>query len=167
MLYPILQRRSIRKYTNQNVSDEDIKDLLHAGMAAPSAGNQRPWHFIVVRNRETLEQLAGVSPYAGCVKEAPVAIVVCGDLHLEVHKGFWVQDCAAAVENILICIEERGLGSVWIGLYPLQDRMIRVRQILDVPEAIHPFAILPLGHPGEKREPKNRFDPARIHIERW
>lgn len=138
-----------------------------AAMAAPSAGNQRPWHFIVVREKSTLARLSDSSPYAKCVKDAPLAIVVCGDILQEVHKGFWTQDCAAATQNMLIAVEEKGLGAVWVGIYPLQDRIAYIRHVFELPENIVPFSIIPVGYPDEKKEAKMRFDPTRIHSEHW
>ena len=126
----ILKRRSIRKYTQTEVPDELIKKLLEAGMSAPSAGNQRPWHFVVIKDKETLAKLADVSPYAKMTKDAAMAILVCGDLELEHHQGFWVQDCSAATENILIEVAEEQLGAVWLGIYPIKERVESIQKLL-------------------------------------
>ena len=163
----VLERRSIRKYTDETVSEGDLEDLLKAAMAAPSAGNEQPWEFIIVRNEKDLEAIAGISPYAKMLPGAPVAIIVCGDLEKEQFKGFWLQDCSAAVENILIAAQNMGLGSVWLGMYPLEERVEGIRRIFDLPENIIPFAVLPIGHPAEKKEPSNNYDVSRIHWDKW
>jgi nitroreductase len=164
---PVLARRSIRKYTDEDVSDDDLQYLLHAAMAAPSAGNQQPWHFVVIRSRETLVAIAEVHPYAKMLADAPLALAVLGDPSVEKHEGMWVQDCAAATENILVAAQSRGIGTVWIGVLPREERMTEMRQILDVPEGIVPFAFIGIGHPRETKPPSERFDAARIHHERW
>jgi nitroreductase len=164
---PVLTRRSIRKYTDEDVSDDDLQYLLHAAMAAPSAGNQRPWHFVVIRSRETLVAIAQVHPHAKMLANAPLALAVLGDPSVEKHEGMWVQDCAAATENILIAAQSRGIGTVWIGVLPREERMAEMRRLLDVPEGIVPFAFIGIGHPQETKPPSERFDTARIHHERW
>jgi nitroreductase len=163
----IFKRRSIRRYTAQSVPRELITKVLQAGMAAPSAGNEQPWHFIIVDERGILERIPEFHPYSQMLKEASVAIVVCGDLTLEKYQGFWVQDCSAAAENMLLMAEEMGLGSVWLGVYPLEDRVRGVKKLLDLPEQIIPLAILPLGYPAEKKEKIERFDESRIHTNNW
>ena len=115
---PVLDRRSIRKYTDQPVPDKLVETLLRAAMSAPSAGNQQPWHFVVIRDRAILDAVPGFHPYARMMVKAPVAILVCGDGDLEKSKGFWVEDCSAATENVLIEAQELGLGSVWLGPVP-------------------------------------------------
>jgi nitroreductase len=163
----VLRRRSIRKYTGDRVSDEQVKRLLKAAMAAPSAGNQQPWQFVVVRDKATLATLARTSPYTAMTADAVLAILVCGDLSDERHPGFWVQDCSAAVENILIEVEELGLGAVWLGIYPIEERMDFLREALHIPDPIMPFALIAIGHPAETKPPADRYDESRIHNERW
>ena len=163
----IFKRRSIRKYTAGAVADEVITRLLEAGMNAPSAGNQQPWQFVVVKDKATLAKLADASPYAKMTKDAAVAILVCGDLDRETHKGFWVQDCSAATENILIEVTDQGLGAVWLGIYPREDRVTYIRKLLGIPEHIVPFALIPVGHPAETKDASNRYDTSRVHYERW
>jgi len=159
----ILSRRSIRKYTEQAVSDEMIKELLDAAMSAPSAGNQQPWHFIVIEDRQILDEVPKFHPYSQMLKEAPVAILVCGDEQLERHKGFWVQDCSAATENILIAAHAKGLGAVWLGVYPNEGMLIKIRGLMDIPEHIMPFALISIGYPAEQKPRANRYDESRIH----
>jgi nitroreductase len=163
----ILTRRSIRKYSDRPVPDDLVTDLLRAAMAAPSAGNQQPWQFIVVRERGLLESIAAASPYAGMTRHAQLAVVVCGDLSREHHPGFWVQDCAAATENLLVAATALGLGAVWLGMYPREERIAGVRALFGLPEHVVPFAIVPVGYPAEYPGPAQRFDPNRIHLDRW
>jgi nitroreductase len=163
----IFKRRSIRKYTADVVSDDIIKKLLEAGMSAPSAGNQQPWQFVVVKDKAMLAKLADASPYGKMTKEASVAIVVCGDLRLERHAGFWVQDCSAATENILIEVEDNQLGAVWIGVYPREERVAAIRDILHIPDHVIPFALIPVGYPAETKVTPSRYDASRVHYERW
>jgi len=163
----ILARRSIRKYTQKPVSAKTLKELLRAAMSAPSAGNQQPWEFVVINDRSVLDQIPSVHPYALMLKEAPVAVLICGNLKREKHKDFWVQDCSAAVENLLIAATSKKLGTVWLGVYPRQDRVDGLKKLLGLPEHVIPLALVPVGHPAEKKPPVNRYDPARIYCNRW
>jgi len=163
----ILTRRSIRKYTAQPVSEGLVKEVLEAAMAAPSAGNEQPWQFVVLRNRQTMNEVPKIHPYSQMIKEAPVAILVCGDLKLEKHPGYWVQDCSAATENLLLAAWARGLGTVWLGVYPREERVAGLRKLLGLPEHIVPFALIPVGYPAESKPRAERYDPAKVHLERW
>lgn len=163
----IFRRRSIRAYTARPIDDDALERLLRAAMAAPSAGNEQPWHFVVVTDRPTLDDLSRVSPYAGMLAGAAAAIVVCADPRAVKHEGFWPQDCAAATENILLEATELGLGSVWVGIHPRAEREEAVRRVLWVPASIVPFSIVALGYPAEERQPVDRYDPARVHRGRW
>jgi len=164
---PVLTRRSIRKYTGEPVADESVERLLRAAMAAPSAGDQRPWQFVVVRDRAMLAAITEVHPYARMLPQAAVAIVVCGDTRLEKWPQFWEQDCAAATENTLVEAEALGLGAVWLGVHPVLERVDGLRRLLGVPEHVVPFAIVAVGHPARRKPPGERFDAARVHRERW
>lgn len=163
----LLKRRSIRKYQDKEVPEEVIKELLNAAMVAPSAGNEQPWHFIVINKREILDAIPSIHPYSKMLEQAPVAILICGDESLEKHKGFWVQDCSAATENLLIAVESKGLGAVWLGVYPREDREIGLRKLLGIPEHITPFALIPVGYPAEKLPPPERYDQSRIRYNHW
>jgi len=163
----ILRRRSIRRFKEGAIGQDMIKKILAAGMAAPSAGNQQPWQFIVVTDAQIRQKVSECGPYASAAANAPVAIVVCGDLSLEKHQGFWVQDCSAAVENMLLEITSLGLGSVWLGVFPRQDRVTYLQKYFVLPEHIVPFAILPVGFPGQELPPANRYNEARIHNDKW
>ena len=161
----VFARRSIRKYTAEPVSEADIKTLLEAAMAAPSASNRKPWQFVVVTERQTLDALAEVHPHGKMLFEATLCIAVCGDL-TEMER-YWVQDCSAATENLLLAVAALGLGAVWLGVYPKQDRVTAVRPILGLPETITPLNLVSIGHPAEEKEPRTQYDEARVHRERW
>jgi nitroreductase len=163
----ILTRRSIRSYTSDAVPDNVLKELLKAAMAAPSADNEQPWHFMIIKDRNTLNQIPTVHPYAKMIKKAPVAILVCGDPDLAVHGEMWVQDCSAATENILIAVESKGLGAVWLGVYPREERINGLRRLLQIPNRIIPFALIPIGYPAEQKPPSNRYREDRIHHDIW
>jgi len=164
----IFTRRSIRKYTDQPVSDATVRTLLEAAMAAPSARNEQPWEFIVIRDKKILRQVPEFHPFAKHIPEAPAAIVVCGNTKLEAHKGLWALDCSNAAMNMLLAAHSMGLGAVWTTLYPYEERMAGMKKLLQIPEHIIPLVIVPVGYPAEKKEPaKDRFNPARIHNDRW
>ena len=163
----IFERRSIRKYSKLSISDSDIDNLLRAAMSAPSAGNQQPWEFILIKDKNIMSDITKIHPYSQMLKEAQLAIVVCADLDKEKHSGYWVQDCSAATENILIEAQHLGLGSVWLGVYPREDRVTGLKEILNLPERVIPLSIISLGYPAEKKGPSNRFDKLRIHINEW
>jgi len=159
----LFERVSIRKFTDEPVEDEKLLAILRAAMAAPSAGNQQPWEFFVVRDRAVLEALSAVSPYAGCTKKAPVAIVSA------YREGLWAQayaqiDMSIAMENLWLACEAEGLGGVWMGIAPQAERMQAVEQIVGIPEGLRAFAIFPLGYPAEERQQQVRFDESRIHF---
>lgn len=166
-LEAIFARRSIRKYTDEPVSDEQLTQLLRAAMAAPSAGNQQPWQFVVIRDRNTLDAVPKFHPYSAMLAEAPLAVLVCGDLERETVKGYWVQDCSAAVENLLIAASAIGLGAVWLGVHPVSEREDGCRKLLGIPANVVPFAIVSIGHPDEQKAPADRYDAERVHHERW
>ncbi|MDH4162910.1 MAG: nitroreductase family protein [Nitrospirota bacterium] len=165
----IFSRRSIRVYTPKPVPGSLVTELLRAAMAAPSAGNEQPWHFIVITERELLDAIPKFHPYSAMLKHASVAILVCGDPTKEKHKGYWVQDCSAATENLLLAATAKGLGAVWTGIYPTEDRVAGMRKLLNLPEHIIPLSLVPIGYPGELKLPDHadRFDPGRVHKERW
>jgi nitroreductase len=163
----IFKRRSIRKYTKEVVPDEMIRELIMAGMAAPSAGNEQPWHFIVINERSLLDGIQQIHPYSHMLAYAQVAILLCGDLTLEKHRDYWVQDLAAATENILIAVSGKGLGAVWLGIYPRKERVDGIRKLCGIPEHVIPFSLVPVGYPAEEIKPKSGFDMSRIRYNRW
>lgn len=164
---PVLRRRSIRKYTDEPVDEALVARLLRAAMAAPSAGDQRPWQFVVVRDRDTLRAVTTFHPYARMLGQAPLAILVCGDTRLEKWPQFWEQDCAAATENLLIEAEVLGLGAVWLGVHPLPERVAGLRRLLGIPDHVVPFALVAVGWPAQRKPPADRYDPSRVHHDRW
>jgi nitroreductase len=163
----ILSRRSIRKYTDEPVPENLVRELLAAAMSAPSAGNQQPWHFIVIRDRGILDQITKYHPHSQMLKQASVAIAVCGDEDLQIHKGYWVQDCSAATENILLAAHTKGLGAVWLGVYPREDRVKALKNILGIPKNVTPLCVISIGYPAERKEPANRYSESRVHYNRW
>ena len=163
----MMSRRSIRRYTTDPVSDADVETILHAAMAAPSAFNQQPWRFVVVRDAETRMRLAETSQYSGMLEEAPVGNVVCADSTAVRVEGYWVLDCGAAMENALLAIHALGLGGVWLGVHGYAERVAVVREACHLPEEIEPVGMIALGHPEETKPPGNRYNPAFVHHERW
>lgn len=161
----IMTRTSVRAYTEQTISNDTIETLLRAGMAAPTAVNKQPWHFVAITDKDKLNGIAEANPNAGMAKEAPLVIVVCGDMNKALEgpaREFWVQDCSAATENILLAAHALGLGAVWTGLYPNMDRAIAVSELLKLPETIVPLCAIVIGHPAESPEPKDKWLPENV-----
>jgi nitroreductase len=164
---PVLGRRSIRRFTGDPVSETQLHTLIEAAMCAPSADDERPWHFVAIRDLSIRLKLAEVSPATHIIKDGQLAIVVCGDDSLQKQQGCWTLDCAAATENILIEAHFIGLGAVWLGVYPVEGRIQRIRNILVMPQNIVPFSIVAVGYPAEHKEFSSRYDERRLHLERW
>lgn len=166
----IMTRVSVRAYTAEGVSEIQIEKMLRAAMAAPSALNKQPWHFIVVTEQVQLDALAEVTPNARMAAGAPLAIVVCGDMS-KVAEGmardFWIQDCSAATQNILLEAHALGLGAVWTGTWPSLERCAAVAQVLDIPEGIVPFATVVIGHPAGENKPKDKWNPDNVSWEKY
>jgi len=160
-------RRSIRKYTGKEISGDIVNKLLEAAMYAPSAGNQQPWHFLVIRDKAVFQKITEFHPYSKMLLEASLAILVCADVSNETHKGYWPLDCSAATENILIAAHGLGLGAVWLGIYPRQDRQEGMRNLFQLPDSIFPFSLISVGYPAEQKTKPERFSPERIHLEKW
>lgn len=163
----IRTRRSVRKYSSTAVPQESVELMLRAAMAAPSAGDQQPWRFVVVRDSERLRGLASAGPHGGMIERAPVAIVVCADLGRVRHDGFWIQDCSAATENLLLAAHALGLGAVWVGTYPREDRVKSVGEVLGLREPLLAFAVVAIGYASEPVAPVDRFDPKRVYMETY
>jgi len=161
----IFRRRSIRKYTDKPVTDRQIKYILEAAMAAPSAHNFKPWRFIVIRDRETLDRIAQVHPHARMLVQAPLGIVICGDISISPKR--WDQDCAAATENILLALPELGLGGVWIGYHPLKDEEDILKNVVPVPDNIRIFSLVAIGHAAEKKISRSQYEDKNVHYETW
>jgi len=165
----ILGRRSIRVYAPGEVGEAAITQLLQAAMAAPSAVANDPWRFVVIRKKETLAAIAGALPNGGKLATAPLGIVVCGDLDVAHDRqlSYLLQDCAAAIENLLLCAHALGLGACWLGVHPREDRIRKLKAILSLPAAVIPIAGIAIGSPGEEKEPRTRFNREYVHWEKW
>jgi nitroreductase len=165
----IHSRTSVRSFTGEAVSNEDLEEILRAGMAAPSAVGRSPWEFVVVTDRATLSRLREGLPYAKMLDKAGAAIVVCGipaKAHLQ-KVEYAVIDGTCASENILLAVEALGLGAVWTAAYPYEDRAAHVRKVLGIPGEVIPLNVIPIGHPTGADTPKEKYDPGMIHHERW
>lgn len=163
----IFTRRSIRKYTGEKVPYELINSLLLAGMHAPSAVNKQPWHFVVLDDQKVFEEIIAVHPHAGMLRGASHAILVCGDLKLQHDDGYWIVDCGAVTENILLAAHAQGLGACWIGIHPREVRKEALTRLLDLPAHVVPFALISLGYPAEKKAQADRFTPSKVHYNHW
>lgn len=163
----LLTRRAVREFTPEPVTDDQLHTILNAAMHAPSACNQQPWHFIVVDQRETLDAIAGVHPYAQMVLQAPLAIIVCADITLETCPGHWVSDCSAAMQNLLVAAHAEGLGSVWVAIYPSEQRIKSMRELMRLPAFAMPLCLAAVGHAAGPLPQVDRFNPARIHRNAW
>ena len=165
----IFRRRSIRKYETRDIPDSMITDLLEAAMAAPSAVAKDPWHFLVVRQRKRLDKIVEVLPNGQMLRQAPVAIVACGDINRANIKelSYLLQDVSAAVENILLAASALGLGSCWLGMHPRPERLEGIRGLFSLPDNIIPVCGIALGWPAEEQPSRTRFNPERVHLEKW
>jgi len=161
-----LGRRSIRRYTGEKIPEDLITKLLKTGMAAPSAHNKQPWHFIVVDDSEILKKIPAYHPYSKMLENASHAIVVLGDTDIQ-STGFWVQDCSAATENILLAAHALGLGAVWLGVYPNESLVENTRKLFNIPSHVTPLCIISLGYPKEAKPPRENYDPKRVHRNKW
>lgn len=166
-LEAIKTRRSIRKYKKGQVPIKIIQTLLEAAMQAPSAGNEQPWHFVVILEKDILSEIAKINPYADMAGDAALAVLICGDVDDEKYEGFWVQDCAAATQNLLLAAHELGLGAVWTAVYPMGDRAEKYSSLFKLPSNIIPLALVPIGYPDQERKIENRFKEERIHFNKW
>ncbi len=163
----LYRRRSIRKYTGEGVDTSTLEQVIRAGMNAPSAGNQQPWEFVIIDDRQILHSIPDIHPHARMVPESAAAILVCADLSREEHQGYWVQDCAACTQNMLLAATALNLGSVWLGVYPRQERIDALRERFNIPEGVVPFSLVALGVADEEKPSNNRFHPERIHRNEW
>ncbi len=162
MLDLIKKRRSIRKYTDQPIPDADVKSLLEAAMAAPSADDVRPWELIVVRDGRLRQQLAKTHPWSNMCADAPVVFVVCGD---ESRSAQWVADTSALTENLLLAVAGLDLGAVWVGVYPQQGQEAHVRSVLGIPNRLRVLCLIPVGHPAETKPPHTKYAERKIHYD--
>jgi nitroreductase len=161
----ILNRRSIRRFQEKAISEDTITELLKAAMSAPSANNKQPWHYIVISERKKLDLIPEFHPYSSMLKQAPVAIAVCGDTVEQ--PDYWVQDCSAATQNILLTAHAKGLGAVWLAIYPRVPRIKELQQMLSLPEYIIPLSLVALGYPDENKLPSDRYNQSKVHFNLW
>ena len=166
-LFAIYTRRSVREYDPGHVEEEQLENLLKAAMSAPSAGNSRPWQFVVIDDREKLARIPFIHPHAKMAAHAAMAILVCGDPERERYPGLWPQDCAAATQNILLAAHAQALGAVWCGVYPDKELPEAFRELLEIPEEIIPFSLVVIGRrPSEPKDPE-RYDSSRVHLNKY
>lgn len=163
----IMTRRSVRRYSRQSVDGATVDTLLRAAMQAPSAANEQPWHFVVIDDRAALDAVPSFSPYASFAREAALGILVCADTRSLPFPDFWVQDCSAAIQNLLLAAHALGLGAVWTGVHPLEDREAGFAGLCRVPEGVIPLAFIVLGRPAEQPAPQDRYRPERVHRNSW
>lgn len=166
-LETIATRRSVRRFTQEPVADDTVRQILAAGMSGPSAGDQRPWQFFVLSSRERLDALAAVPAYERTLGAAPLAIVVCADMELSKYGENWIIDCAIATQNILLAAHALGLGAAWLSCYYTDDRLSEARRILGVPDHVIPFAVVPIGVPAKQPVPVDRYAADRVHVNAW
>jgi nitroreductase len=166
-LKAILTRRSIRKYSKKNIPEEYYEILIRAAMHAPTARNKQPWHFIIISDRNILHKLSLANTSWQMLDDADKAIVVCGDYNLEDAESYMIQDCAAATQNILLAAHELGLGTVWLGVHPREERLKPITELLQIPGHILPVSMISVGRPDEQREQPERYNTERIHQDKW
>ena len=164
----IFKRRSIRKYTDQPVSEEDITLCLKAAMYAPCAGNEQAWEFIVTRSKENLQRLSDAHPYGKALPGASAAVTICGNRSkLKFPQEYWIEDCSAAAQNFMLQATDLGIGTVWLAVYPCEDRVESISEVLKLPGNVIPLCIIPMGYPDEVRTVEERFRTEKIHVETW
>jgi nitroreductase len=165
----IFTRRSVRKYQAREIPAAMIDDLLEAAMAAPSAVARDPWHFLVIRAPQTLQQLANVLPHAQMLRQAPAALIACGDINRahDRQESYMLQDVSAAVENILLAANVLGLGGCWLGVHPRPERIAGIRELFRLPAHVIPVCGIALGWPAEQPPARTRYNQDRVHMERW
>lgn len=166
----IMSRTSIRAYQDKPVEEEKVEKMLRAAMAAPTAGNKQPWRFVVIKEKETLKAISDTFHTMRMAVQAPLAIVVCADMHDTFEEGgkeYWVQDASAATENLLLAAHDMGLGAVWCGIYPMRERVQTLSTLLNLPSYIIPLNVVPIGYPAENPTPKDKWKPGNIHQEKW
>lgn len=166
-LNAIFTRRSVRRFTDESISDEIKDKLLRAAMSAPSAHNYQTWQFVVVDDRAMLDKLATEHPHAKMCEQAPMAIVCCHDLSLDDMVGFGVQNVSAAIQNILLASRDLNLGAVWLGVYPREGLMEKMQLLFNIPKAVVPVGIVAVGHTDMEQVFVDRYQQERIHYNKW
>ena len=163
----IMTRRSIRRYDGSPVDEATIETILRAAMAAPSAGNQQPWRFVLLTTADSLEAAAATTPYGAMLREAAFGLVICADTEGLKHPVMWEQDCAAATQNALLAAHALGLGAVWLGFWPKMERVTPLKEAIGLPGGVQPVTVIAFGYPAEEKPPAERYDPSFVHRERW
>jgi nitroreductase len=163
----ILTRLSVRKFTDEPVSEAQFEKLFRAAMAAANSGNQQPWRFIVIDDVKLRDTIGTLDIERGPYHVSPQLVVVCADIGAMKWKMHWLADCGAAIQNMLLAAQAQGLGGVWQELYPYHQRVARVRELLDIPETVYPMAVVAMGHPVNQPDPVDRYDPGKIKRNRW
>jgi nitroreductase len=166
-LEAIFTRRSVRNFQSDPVSENDLHDLLRAGMQAPSAKNEQPWHFLVIDDLALLHAIPDFHPHAKMLLEAPLAILVCSDRKLETKRASWLQDCSAATQNILLAAHAKGLGAVWLGIFPDSERVFGMQALVNLPKDVRPVSLVAIGYTASQPEPVDRFKEERVHLNQW
>lgn len=167
ILNSILERRSIRAYTDKDISEETMNKLLKAAMYAPTARNFQEWRFIVVKKPENLAKIEKVQPYNKLLEQANAAVIVCAHLETDLHKRFFQQDCGASIQNLMLAAHGLGIGSCWLGVYPIPELTEGITKEFDLPKDVLPIGVIALGYPAEEKADPQRFDPSKIHYEKW
>jgi len=163
----IMTRRSIRKFTGESISEQDLDKVLRAGFQAPSAHNFQPWEFIIIKDKEKFAKIADFHPYAKMLPYADICIIVCGDNNKQPKVGYLIEDCSASIQNILLAAHGIGLGAVWCGLYPDEERVDEIKNLCKLPDNIIPVGMVVLGHKGEDKKAEDRFIKEKLHYENW
>lgn len=163
----ILNRRSVRSFQKKAISQDIQKTLLECAMHAPSAMNQQPWQFILIEDATTLSKISLIHPHAEMTSEAALAVVVCGDMRLTKTDDFWIQDCSAATQNLMVAAQAFGIGSVWAGIYPRDEIVKNFHKFLHLPKEVIPFSLIVLGYPDREPQKVERFHKERVHINQW
>lgn len=163
----ILDRRSIRRFTDQKIDRKQILNMLTAAMYAPSAVNMQPWHFVIIDDPSLMETIMEIHPYARMLQTASHAVVVCGDVELQHDDGYWVVDCGAATQNLLLAAQIMGLGACWVGLHPREERKTAFSRLLHLPSHVLPFALVALGYPEEQKPRPDRFHGEKLRYNGW
>ena len=163
----IIKRRSIRKYKSQKIERQKLETILRAAMYAPSAVNKQPWHFIIVDDKNIMSRVMEIHPSSKMLATASHAILVCGNENLQHDKGYWIADCGAATQNLLLAATFLGIGSCWIGVYPREKRIQAFSELFNLPKHVKPFALVSLGYPDEEKEIPERYKPERIYYNTW
>ena len=163
----IYDRRSVRKYLDKPVNPDLVDEILRAGMYAPSGVNKQPWHFVVFNEKEKIAELKNLHPYASALATAPVCIMVCGDTDLEMAPGFYITDCSAATENMLLAAKALGLDTCWMGIYPWEELTETFAKTYNLPKNVKPFCLVSLGYGDAAQERPSRYDSTKIHYNKW